>query len=229
MPNEIIPYLEMCRREGVSLQRGMNYQLKDNHSVILMSVRPGAPYADKFEKDGATLIYEGHDVPACQEHPQPKDVDQPERNDNGNLTQNGLFHRAAQDHKSGSRSPERVRVYEKIKQGIWSYNGVFHLVDSWVEASNRRKVFKFRLTAVEGEDDFSIPVPKEPQSRRIIPTWVKLAVWKRDGGKCIRCGTTENLHFDHIIPFSRGGSSSTPENIQLLCGTHNIQKHDKIE
>jgi hypothetical protein len=182
MPNEIIPYLEMCRREGVSLQRGMNYELRDNHSVILMSVRPGAPYADKLEDDGATLIYEGHDVPKSGKHPDPKLVNQPESSDNGNLTENGKFHRAAQEHKAGKRPPERVRVYEKIKAGIWSYNGVFHLVDSWQERANGRSVFKFKLTAVEGEDDFSIPVPRQSQSRRIIPTWVKLEVWKRDGG-----------------------------------------------
>jgi hypothetical protein len=229
MPNEVIPYLEMCRREGVSLQRGMNYELRDNHSVILMSIRLGAPYADRFEDDGATLIYEGHDVPTSVDIPNPKIVDQPERSENGNLTENGKFNKAAQEHKAGKRPPERVRVYEKIKQGIWSYNGVFHLIDSWFETAQGRKVFKFKLTAVEGEDDFSIPVPKQSQLRRVIPTWVKLEVWKRDGGKCVQCGVIENLHFDHIIPYSKGGSSNTPDNIQLLCGKHNIQKHDKIE
>ncbi len=177
---------------------------------------------------GATLIYEGHDVPTSRDNPSPKTVDQPERSENGNLTENGKFHKAAQEYKAGKRPPERVRVYEKIKQGIWSYNGVFHL-DSWKEKSHARYVFKFKLIAVEGEDDFSIPIPRQSQSRRIIPTWVKLDVWKRDGGKCVPCGATEDLHFDHIIPYSKGGSSNTPENIQLLCGKHNIQKHDKIE
>jgi len=229
MPNEVIPYLEMCRREGVSLQRGMNYELRDNHSVILMSVRPGAPYADRFEDDGATLIYEGHDIPTSAVNPNLKAVDQPEQSVRGNFTENGKFHKTAQEYKAGKRTPERVRVYEKIKQGIWSYNGVFHLVDSWRETSDGRKVFKFKLIAVEGEDDFSIPVPEQSRPRRIIPTWVKLEVWKRDGGKCVKCGSTEDLHFDHIIPYSKGGSSTTSENIQLLCGKHNIQKHDKIE
>ena len=228
MPNEIIPYLEMCRREWVSLQRGMNFQLGDNHSVILMSVRPNAPYADRFEDDGVTLIYEGHDVPRTSEHPNPKAVDQPEMTPAGKLTQNGLFHLSAQRYKSGKNPPERVRVYEKIKQGIWSYNGVFHLIDSWQEQISGRQVFKFKLVAVEGEEDFSAPVPSRSQPRRIIPTWVKLEVWKRDGGKCTVCGATEDLHFDHIIPWSRGGSSSTPENIQLLCGRHNLQKHNNI-
>lgn len=229
MPNEIIPYLEMCQREGVSLQRGMNFELQGNHSVILMSVRPNAPYADRFEDDGSTLIYEGHDVRRSLQNPNPKTVDQLEQTPSGSLTQNGLFQRAAHNYRDGQREPERVRVYEKIKQGIWSYNGVFHLVDAWQEPSNGRQVFKFKLVAVEGEEDFSAPVPAQPKPRRIIPTWVKLEVWKRDGGKCTKCGSEEDLHFDHIIPWSKGGSSSTPDNIQLLCGKHNLQKHDKIE
>ena len=41
------------------------------------------------------------------------------------------------------RDPERVRVYEKIHTGIWSYNGVFHLVDSWQERDTLRSVFNF--------------------------------------------------------------------------------------
>jgi hypothetical protein len=229
MANEIIPYIEMCRREGVSLQRGMNYELGKNHSVILMSVRPGAPYADRFEDDGSTLVYEGHDIPRSSRHADPKRFDQPEHTPSGNLTENGKFHEAAQEFKAGKRPPERVRVYEKIKQGIWSYNGVFHLVDSWLEQYGGRSVFKFKLKAVEGEEDFSIPIPAHSKTRRVIPTAVKLAVWKRDGGKCAKCEATADLHFDHIIPWSKGGSSNTADNIQLLCGKHNLEKHDKIE
>lgn len=229
MPNEIISYLEMCQREGVSLQRGMNYELGPHHSVILMSRRPNAPYKDRLEDDDTTLIYEGHDVPRSSMNPDPKTVDQPAFTPAGKLTQNGLFHRAAKEYSKGSCSPVRVRVYEKIKQGIWFYNGMFHLIDSWLESSDQRKVFKFKLIAVEGEEDLTEPIPTEPKPRRIIPTRVKLAVWKRDSGKCVLCGSTENLHFDHIIPWSKGGSSLTPENIQLLCGKHNLQKRDKIE
>jgi len=229
MSNEIIPYLEMCQREAASLQRGMNYRLHDNHSVILMSVRSGAPYADRVQDDGATIIYEGHDIPRSGMNSNPKSVDQVSKTEMGCLTENGKFHNAAQEYKKGKRQAERVRVYEKIKSGIWSYNGVFHLVDSWRESSNGRKVFKFKLIAVEGEEDLSLPIPVKTTMRRIIPTSVKLEVWKRDGGKCAKCGSTENLHFDHIIPYSKGGSSNTSDNIQILCGKHNIQKHNKIE
>jgi 5-methylcytosine-specific restriction endonuclease McrA len=36
-------------------------------------------------------------------------------------------------------------------------------------------------------------------------------------------------HFDHIIPYSKGGSSKDPKNIQLLCVRHNLSKRDRIE
>lgn len=64
---------------------------------------------------------------------------------------------------------------------------------------------------------------------RIIPSEVKKEVWKRDGGKCVKCGSTENLHFDHELPFSKGGTSLTSKNVRLLCMKHNLQKSAKIE
>jgi hypothetical protein len=228
MSDNIISYLDMCRREGTSLQQGMNFGLGGNHSVILMSLRRNAPYRDRLEDSGSTLIYEGHDQPRGRNVPNPKKVDQPERYPSGALTQNGKFHKAAQDAKAGQRAPERVRAYEKIHTGIWSYNGVFHLTDSWQEGDGARSVFKFRLVAVEGEENLDTPAAANPARRRIIPTAVKLAVWKRDAGRCVVCGAKDELHFDHDLPWSRGGTSLTEANVQLLCARHNLEKHDRI-
>jgi hypothetical protein len=230
MANDIIPYLEMCQREKLSLQRGMNFQVGSGYSIILMSVRSNAPYNDLFLADGSTLIYEGHDVPKGNRSIDPKSVDQPEFTPGGKLTENGKFHKAAQDFKRRLRLPERVKVYEKIHAGIWSYNGVFQLVDSWLENTGKRNVFKFKLIAV-GEPILATALTSQSDSerRRIIPTPVKLEVWKRDGGKCVVCGATNELHFDHIIPFSKGGTSLKADNVQLLCARHNLEKRDKIE
>jgi HNH endonuclease len=53
---------------------------------------------------------------------------------------------------------------------------------------------------------------------RSIPQPVKIAVVTRDGGKCRRCGSIQDLQYDRIVPNSRGGSSTDVNNIQLLCG-----------
>ena len=68
----------------------------------------------------------------------------------------------------------------------------------------------------------------ELRHTRFIPTHVKVAVWKRDGGVCVLCGSTTNLHYDHGIPFSKGGSSIVAENVKLLCAEHNLSKSDMI-
>lgn len=226
--DNIISYIEMCTREGSSLQQGMNFGLGGGHSVILMSVRPNAPYRDRLEDSGTTLIYEGHDTPRSAACSDPKSVDQPLTYPSGGPTQNGRLYGAAQGAIAGTRSPQRVRVYEKIRPGIWSYNGVFHLVDALQERDEARTVCKFKLVAVE-EDEGSSGPSQSRERRRLIPTSVKLEVWKRDGGRCAMCGATDELHFDHIVPFAKGGTSATPENVQILCARHNLAKGDRIE
>jgi len=47
-------------------------------------------------------------------------------------------------------------------------------------------------------------------------------------GKCTKCGASDELHFDHVLPFSNGGTSLTADNVQLLCARHNLQKSAKI-
>ena len=65
--------------------------------------------------------------------------------------------------------------------------------------------------------------PKRPP----IPREIVDAVYKRDGGRCVYCGSTQNLQLDHIIPFSKGGAT-TLENMQLLCQKCNVEKSNKI-
>jgi hypothetical protein len=223
MPKELISYPDMCHREGARLRRGMHFGLGGTYSVLLMSVQPRAPYQDRVTTDGTTLIYEGHDEPKSVAVPHPKAVDQPLRTAYGTPTQNAKFHQAAQTYQLGQQSPARVRIYEKCRPGLWLYRGLFHLVDSWEESDGKRQVCKFKLTAVDGEDDKQPPVlPSRP--RRSISKAIKMAVWQRDGGKCVICGGMNNLHFDHIVPISKGGTSDTADNIQLLCARHNLAK-----
>jgi hypothetical protein len=126
---DVVSYLEMCADFGVNLQRGMNFRLMHGESLILMSLRPGAPYADRVEDGGKVIIYEGHDVPQTKGGIDPKTVDQPESLPSGRLTQNGMFADSVRRFKAGRADAELVKVFEKIRAGIWAYNGLFKLVD----------------------------------------------------------------------------------------------------
>lgn len=63
--------------------------------------------------------------------------------------------------------------------------------------------------------------------RERIPEEVRLFVWTRDEGRCVRCAAEDDLQFDHVIPVARGGGNA-PENIQILCGICNRAKGDQI-
>lgn len=69
---------------------------------------------------------------------------------------------------------------------------------------------------------FIICVFSEAQSRYVSET-VKKIVFARDGGICQCCGSSFNLEYDHITPYSCGGSSEA-SNIQLLCQKCNRSK-----
>ena len=81
----------------------------------------------------------------------------------------------------------------------------------------------FRIVILRDEQD----IETHEYHLRTIPAAVKSYVWHRDGQRCVYCGSNENLEYDHIIPFSWGGSNS-PENVQLLCRTCNRRKSDNL-
>jgi 5-methylcytosine-specific restriction endonuclease McrA len=58
-----------------------------------------------------------------------------------------------------------------------------------------------------------------PATRRLV--------WRRDGGKCRRCGSTHELQFDHIVPKSRGGAGCAA-NVELLCKRCNLSKRASV-
>lgn len=228
--DDILSYREMCDAEDKqTLQRGMNYRLNPQYSVILLSQRTNAPYKDKIYDDGITLEYEGHDVSRKGYQHNPKVEDQPAKLPSGRLTQNGLFIRAIEEYKNGKQKAELVKAYEKIMDGVWSLKGILELIDYKSVHDGKRNVYKFILKLTNLKNISVNAEAIKLSHTRIIPSEVKKEVWKRDGGKCVLCSSAENLHFDHDLPFSKGGTSLTTKNVRLLCMKHNLQKSGKIE
>ena len=224
MRDEILSYDEIVAHEKTRPQRGMNFRVNRHHSIVLMSQREDAPYDDSVDLATGLLVYQGHDSSKIHAT-DPKIVDQPMILPSGKLTDNGKFLKAVLEHKDGKSTPELVQVYEKIKKGIWSDKGFFHLVDAKIVHDGTRNVFRFYLKPVEIKRFRHV---EELPQTRLIPTSVKVEVWKRDNGQCVICGATKNLHFDHDIPFSLGGSSLTAKNVRLLCAKHNLEKSASI-
>lgn len=60
--------------------------------------------------------------------------------------------------------------------------------------------------------------------KSIKPT--KNRIYKRDGNKCVYCGSSKNLTIDHVLPRSRGGNNGWL-NLATSCITCNLRKGNK--
>ena len=68
----------------------------------------------------------------------------------------------------------------------------------------------------------------------MVTDWnrVRLVVYERDGGVCMKCGKRvdqREFHVDHIIPISKGGDEWDLKNLELSCVKCNLKKGAKIE
>ena len=199
----IISYSELRNKEdGKQVTKGINYAIQTNYSIVLMSTLDNAPYNDRI-------------------------FDQSLLRPSGKPTENGKFFKEVLNYKQGLREPEKVQVYRKLKKGIWVDMGFYELIDAYEKSEKIRKVFKFLLKPIiniNQNDNEYLDILHD----RKIPGEIQQEVYKRDRGKCRICGSSDNLHFDHILPFSKGGSSKLASNIQLLCARHNLKKGAKF-
>jgi hypothetical protein len=101
--------------------------------------------------------------------------------------------------------------------------------DLWEKWRHSYSIFEqeksFRYNFYNASEE--LPEGKKRPKRETISATIKKEVWQRDEGKCVVCGSNEKLEFDHIIPVTKGGSS-TVRNLQLLCEKHNREKHSNF-
>ncbi len=107
---------------------------------------------------------------------------------------------------------------------------------SWQDAI--KAVFLDRVNIVSEYDkmvrspSFEMRLPSVVSLKTYIkpsrhPAFTRFNVFLRDRFTCQYCGLRDDLTFDHVIPRSRGGST-TWENVVAACSACNLRKGDKM-
>ena len=133
---------------------------------------------------------------------------------------------SVKDQESYEVSPEIEKIYPSVTIVASFANETPSWLSDKLFWKNDEKEISLNFVFIR--ENISLSLLEEDKVRsRNIPQSVKDAVWRRAEGKCEVCGIKENLEFDHIIPFSRGGAN-TYRNIQLLCVSCNRKKYNHI-
>ena len=130
-----------------------------------------------------------------------------------------------------------VKVLAIGVKNLWWFRDVFYVEDenfaenelralAIADTEKRKRRLERAVTISAIAERPSSPIGEPPRDRQ-IPREVRMAVWQRDRGRCVVCGGNVRLEFDHIVPFSLGGSN-TERNVQLLCEACNRSKGSNV-
>lgn len=125
-----------------------------------------------------------------------------------------------------------VAVAADDRRTWWMFRGRFFWEDDGLEAEEVRALVhererRRRRRVERALDMMRAEGPTDGRRREGVPEEVRRQVFRRDGGRCVRCGSDELLQFDHVIPVALGGAS-TAANLQLLCAPCNRDKGDAL-
>src|SRR6266581_3396135 len=90
----------------------------------------------------------------------------------------------------------------KLSSELWLFKDFLYAVDGLYSDDQFRLLIleefdkeRRRFELLKQKYDFA--QQESARSRIRIPETVRIEVWRRDGGKCTRCGSRENLEYDH--------------------------------
>jgi hypothetical protein len=118
-------------------------------------------------------------------------------------------------------------LVDDARRTCWWFEGRFYWADAELDESDVLALVRERERRVRRRLERAHAAlaggPRDPSGRRPIPREVRIAVFDRDGGRCVECGSSFELQYDHLIPVALGGGSGT-DNLQLLCADCNRRK-----
>ena len=94
----------------------------------------------------------------------------------------------------------------------WWWRGAFY----WESGDYEPEELHSLLLMLEGDDLQGLAWELKLHPARPIPEAVRQLVFRRDGGRCLVCGSNEFIQYGHVVPQSRGGTND-PRNIRLVC------------
>jgi hypothetical protein len=129
-------------------------------------------------------------------------------------------------------TPIALMTDEARRRTWWMFAGDFYWDDDGYDATTVKALVLERLNQRDRRVKRAVALMEQRESietatRERIADEVRVFVWNRDKGACVRCGSQERLEFDHIIPVVLGGAN-TARNLQLLCEVCNRSKGASI-
>jgi len=114
----------------------------------------------------------------------------------------------------------------------------YYPLSLWSWQDSIKAVFLDRVNIVSNYDktvrspSFEMRLPSVLSLRRYVrparhPAFTRFNVFLRDRFSCQYCGSREDLTFDHLVPRSKGGTT-TWKNVVAACSNCNLRKGDLL-
>jgi 5-methylcytosine-specific restriction endonuclease McrA len=132
------------------------------------------------------------------------------------------------------RATEAERPVALLRDGrrtLWTMHRCFYWEDEGLDTDDVRALIHQRERRSQQKLQTARSLMRADEAGRPtrvpIPSDLRRAVFERDGGRCVECGSNFDLQYDHLLPVAHGGAT-TLENLQLLCADCNRRKSDSL-
>jgi 5-methylcytosine-specific restriction endonuclease McrA len=130
-----------------------------------------------------------------------------------------------------TQTADPVPLLIRGKRRLWYFHNAFYWDDDNLEAQDVEALLLQRERRLQQKLQTARSLMRADEAgkptRVPIPTELRRAVFERDGGRCVECGSNFDLQYDHLLPVALGGAT-TIENLQLLCADCNRRKSDSL-